>query len=64
MCYSFVTSVTNACYSDIICTFANIDAVGRQIIEGGYVSNWKLFRRWVMSQMFHMLRDMDKSYLS
>lgn len=22
--------------------------------------NWKLFRRWVMSQMFHMLRDMEK----
>lgn len=43
---------------------ATIDAVGRQIIEGGYVSNWKLFRRWVMSQMFHMLRDMDKSHLS
>ena len=43
---------------------ATIDAVGKQIVEGGYVSNWKLFRRWVMSQMFHMLRDMDKSYLS
>lgn len=38
---------------------ATIDAVGKQIIEGGYVSNWKLFRRWVMSQMFHMLRKMD-----
>lgn len=38
---------------------ATIDAVGKQIIEGGYVSNWKLFRRWVMSQMFHMLRQMD-----
>lgn len=38
-----------------------IDAVGKQIVEGGYVSNWKLFRRWVMSQMFHMLRDMDKN---
>lgn len=43
---------------------ATIDAVGKKIVEGGYVSNWKLFRRWVMSQMFHMLRDMDKSYLS
>lgn len=39
---------------------STIDAVGKQIIEGGYVSNWKLFRRWVMSQMFHMLRDMEK----
>ena len=40
---------------------ATIDAVGKQIVDGGYVSNWKLFRRWVMSQMFHMLRDMDKN---
>lgn len=39
---------------------ATIDAVGKQIVEGGYVSNWKLFRRWVMSQMFHMLRKMDR----
>ena len=38
---------------------ATIDAVGKKIIEGGYVSNWKLFRRWVMSQMFHMLRYME-----
>ena len=38
---------------------ATIDAVGKQIVEGGYVSNWKLFRRWVMSQMFHMLRQME-----
>ncbi len=36
-----------------------LDAVGKQIVEGGYVSNWKLFRRWVMSQMFHMLRSME-----
>lgn len=39
---------------------ATIDAVGKKIIEGGYVSNWKLFRRWVMAQMFHMLRWMDE----
>lgn len=39
---------------------STIDAVGKKIVEGGYVSNWKLFRRWVMSQMFHMLRDMEK----
>lgn len=43
---------------------ATVDAVGKQIVEGGYVSNWKLFRRWVMSQMFHMLRDMDKNGLT
>lgn len=40
---------------------ATINEVGKQIVEGGYVSNWKLFRRWVMSQIFHMLRDMDKN---
>jgi hypothetical protein len=39
---------------------ATIDAVGKKIVEGGYVNNWKMFRRWVMSQMFHMLRDMEK----
>ncbi len=37
-----------------------LDAVGKQIVEGGYVSNWKLFRRWVMSQMFHILRNMEQ----
>ena len=39
---------------------ATIDEVGKKIVEGGYVNNWKLFRRWVMSQMFHMLRDMER----
>lgn len=39
---------------------ATIDAVGKKIVEGGYVNNWKLFRRWVMSQMFHMLRNMKE----
>ena len=36
-----------------------IDSVGKKIVEGGYINNWKLFRRWVMSQMFHMLRQME-----
>lgn len=31
------------------------DPVFLGIREGGYVSNYKLFRRWVLSQMFHML---------
>lgn len=43
---------------------ATIDAVGKKIVEGGYVSNWKLFRRWVMSQMFHMLRQMETDKLA
>lgn len=43
---------------------ATIDVVGKKIVEGGYVSNWKLFRRWVMSQMFHMLRQMETDKLT
>ena len=43
---------------------AAIDAVGKKIVEGGYVNNWKLFRRWVMSQMFHMLRQMETDKLT
>ena len=43
---------------------ATIDAVGKKIVEGGYVSNWKLFRRWVMSQMFHMIRQMETDKLT
>ena len=35
-----------------------VDAVGKKIVEGGYVNNWKLFRRWVTAQIFGMLRDM------
>lgn len=37
---------------------AVVDAVGKKIVEGGYVNNWKLFRRWVTAQIFSMLRDM------
>lgn len=40
------------------------DEVGKKIVEGGYVNNWKLFRRWVMSQMFHMLRQMETDKLT
>ncbi len=36
------------------------DVVEKKLVEGGYVNNWSLFRRWVMSQMFHMLRDMEE----
>ena len=35
-----------------------VDAVGKKIVDGGYVNNWKLFRRWVTAQIFGMLRDM------
>ena len=33
------------------------DPIYDAIIEGGDVYNWKLARRWVMSQMFHMLAN-------
>ena len=33
------------------------DDIINEIIENGYVRNTKLHRRWVMAQMFHMLRD-------
>ena len=35
------------------------DSTEKKLVEGGYVNNWSLFRRWVMSQMFHYLRDME-----
>lgn len=41
-----------------------IDAVGKKITEGGYISNWSLFRRWVMAQMFRYLRDMQRTSFS
>lgn len=34
---------------------ADDDPVYDAILQGGEVYNWKLARRWVMSQMFHML---------
>lgn len=40
------------------------DPIYAGLQNGGYIGNHKLFRRWVMSQMFHMLRDMDRSGLS
>ena len=37
-----------------------MDVVGKKIVNGGYISNWSLFRRWVMAQMFRMLREMEE----
>lgn len=37
------------------------DPVFAGIASGGYINHYKLFRRWVMSQMFHILRSMNKS---
>ena len=37
------------------------DVVEKTLVDGGYINNWSLFRRWVMAQMFRMLRDMEKN---
>lgn len=36
------------------------DPVLASIKSGGYINHYKLFRRWVMAQMFHMLRRMEE----
>ena len=36
------------------------DDVEKKLVEGGYINNYSLFRRWVMAQMFRMLREMEK----
>lgn len=33
-----------------------MDEVEKKMVEGGYINHYTLFRRWVMSQMFRMLR--------
>ena len=40
------------------------DPVFNKIKTGGYISHYKLFRRWVMAQMFRILREMDERNLS
>lgn len=36
------------------------DDVERRLVEGGYINHYKLFRRWVMAQMFRILRRMEE----
>ena len=36
------------------------DPIFATIAEQGYIGNYKLYRRWVMAQMFRMLRDMEQ----
>ena len=36
------------------------DPVFSRIMEGRYIAHGKLYRRWVMAQMFHMLREMNE----
>lgn len=40
------------------------DPVFNKIKTGGYINHYKLFRRWVMAQMFRILRDMKVRNLS
>lgn len=37
------------------------DPIYAKLQSGGYIGNYKLFRRYTMAQMFHMLRDMQRS---
>lgn len=37
------------------------DPIFSKIAEGGYINHYKLFRRWVMAQMFRTLRYMKES---
>ena len=37
------------------------DPIFAIIAEQGYIGNYKLYRRWVMAQMFRMLRDMEQT---
>jgi hypothetical protein len=36
------------------------DPIFASIAEQGYIGNYKLYRRWVMAQMFRMLRNMEQ----
>ena len=37
------------------------DPIYDKIAKGGYIGHYKLYRRWVMAQMFHLLRRMNKT---
>lgn len=36
------------------------DPIYDKIAQGGYIGHYKLYRRWVMAQMFHILRRMNE----
>lgn len=40
------------------------DPIFQSITKGGYLNHYKLYRRWVMSQMFHILKDMNRKDMS
>lgn len=37
------------------------DDTERRLVEGGYINHYTLFRRWVMAQMFRILRYMEQT---
>ena len=37
------------------------DDIEKKLVAGGYINHYTLFRRWVMSQMFHMLRKQEQN---
>ena len=41
-----------------------MDEVEKKMVEGGYINHYTLFRRWVMSQMFRMLRKQEEQRTS
>ena len=41
-----------------------MDDVEKKMVEGGYINHYTLFRRWVMSQMFRMLRKQEEYHTS
>lgn len=37
------------------------DEVVKKLVEGGYINHYKLFRRFTLAQMFHILREMENT---
>lgn len=38
-----------------------IDEVVKKMVKGGYINHYKLFRRFTLAQMFHILREMENT---
>lgn len=51
-----VIKIENGSAVDVEMDDVEMDDVERKMIEGGYINNYTLFRRWVMAQMFRLLR--------
>lgn len=51
-----VIKIENGSAVDVEMDDVEMDDVERKMIEGGHINNYTLFRRWVMAQMFRLLR--------